>query len=218
MKNLKSPKCKCGKTKNPNGNCDGSHANLRSNFFKTTMGIMLIALSVGLQSFTPNDTIKVKTSTVEWKGEKVVGSHEGTISLKSADLIYDNKKLKGGNFVMDMSTIVCTDLSGEYKNNLEGHLKSDDFFGVQKFPTSSLTIKKVSKVKDNRYNISAKLTIKGVSKTIDFIAEEVKNKLNATIKIDRTDFDIRYGSGSFFENLGDNMIYDEFEIKVSLEI
>lgn len=179
---------------------------------------MLLALSVGLQSFTPNDTIKVKTSTVEWKGEKVVGSHEGTISLKSADLIYDNKKLKGGNFVMDMSTIVCTDLSGEYKNKLEGHLKSDDFFSVQKFPTSSLTIKKVSKVQDNRYNISAELTIKGISKAIDFTAEEVENRLNATIKIDRTDFDIRYGSGSFFENLGDNMIYDEFEIKLSLEI
>lgn len=218
MKNLKSPKCRCGKTKNPNGNCDGSHANPRSTFFKTTVALLAILLSVTFQSFTTNDNVKVKKSTVEWKGEKVVGSHEGTISLKSADLIYEKKNLKGGNFVMDMSTIVCTDLSGDYKNNLEGHLKSDDFFGVEKFPTASLNIIKVAKIKANQYKISAKLTIKGMSKTIEFTALEKNNSLNATLKIDRTDFNINYGSGSFFDNLGDKMIYDEFEIKVSLEI
>jgi polyisoprenoid-binding protein YceI len=218
MKNLKSPKCRCGKTKNPNGNCDGSHANTRSTFFKTTVALLAILLSVTFQSFTTNDNVKVKKSTVEWKGEKVVGSHEGTISLKSADLIYEKKKLKGGNFIMDMSTIVCTDLSGDYKNNLEGHLKSDDFFGVEKFPTASLNIKKVDKIKGDQYKISAKLTIKGISKTIEFTAVEKSNSFNAIIKIDRTDFNINYGSGSFFDNLGDKMIYDEFEIKVSLEI
>ena len=218
MKNLKSPKCRCGKTKNPNGNCDGSHTNPRSTFFKTTVALLAILLSVTFQSFTTNDNVKVKKSTVEWKGEKVVGSHEGTISLKSANLIYEKKNLKGGNFVMDMSTIVCTDLSGDYKNNLEGHLKSDDFFGVEKFPTASLNIKKVAKIKSDKYKISAKLTIKGMSKTIEFTAVEKNNSLNATIKIDRTDFNINYGSGSFFDNLGDKMIYDKFEIKVSLEI
>lgn len=218
MKNLRAPKCKCGKTKNPNGNCDGSHANLRNNTFKSTFGILIVLLGLFLQSFTVSDNLKVKKSSIKWKGEKVVGSHEGTIKLKSANLIFDDKKLKGGKFVMDMSSIVCTDLSGEYKSNLEGHLKSDDFFGVQKYPTSILEILKVTETKAGQYKINAKLSIKGVSKPISFTATQKKNIFNAVINIDRTEFGIKYGSGSFFDSLGDNMIYDEFEIKVNLSI
>ena len=218
MKNLRSPKCKCGKTQNPNGNCDGSHANLRNNTFKTTFGILVVLLGLFFQSFTVSDNLKIRKSSIQWKGEKVVGSHMGTIELKSANLVFDKERLKGGEFVMDMTSIVCTDLTGDYKNDLEGHLKSNDFFGVEKFPTSSLQILKVEETKKNQYKINAKLTIKGITKDIAFVAEQNDNILNAVINIDRTEFDIRYGSGSFFDSLGDNMIYDEFEIKVSLEI
>jgi len=218
MKNLRAPKCQCGNTKNPNGNCDGSHAKSRSYVSKIAFALTFVLSTFLFQSFTINDNVKVKNSTVEWKGEKVVGSHEGTISLKSSELIFKNNILDGGSFVMDMESITCTDLTGEYKGNLEGHLKSDDFFSVSKYPTSTLVITKVSKSSNGGYNVNAELTIKGITKSIDFVAQLKDNNLSATIIIDRTQFDVKYGSGSFFESLGDNMIYDDFEIKVLLEI
>tara|TARA_Y100000385_G_C13044780_1_gene616941 strand:- start:537 stop:1193 length:657 start_codon:yes stop_codon:yes gene_type:complete len=218
MKNLRSPKCQCGKTKNPNGNCDGSHANSKNSLSKIALVFALIFSAFTLQSFTSSDNVKVKNSSIEWKGEKVVGSHEGTIALKSSELIFKNNILKGGSFVIDMTTIACTDLKGEYKGKLEGHLKSDDFFSVSNFPTSKLVISKASKSSKDSYKVSAKLTIKGITKNIDFVAQIKGNKLSATILVDRTLFNVKYGSGSFFQNLGDNMIYDDFEIKVNLEI
>jgi polyisoprenoid-binding protein YceI len=218
MKNLKSPKCQCGKTKNPNGNCDGSHDNSKNSLSKIALVFALIFSAFTLQSFTSSDNVKVKNSSIEWKGEKVVGSHEGTIALKSSELIFKNNTLKGGSFVIDMTTIACADLTGEYKGKLEGHLKSDDFFSVSNFPTSKLVITKASKSSKESYKVSAKLTVKGITKNIDFVAQIKGNKLSATILVDRTQFNVKYGSGSFFQNLGDNMIYDEFEIKVNLEI
>ena len=218
MKNLRSPNCQCGKTKNPNGNCDGSHANSKNRLSKTALVFALIFSALTLQSFTSSDNVKVKNSSIEWKGEKVVGSHEGTITLKSSELIFKNNTLKGGSFVIDMTTIACTDLTGEYKAKLEVHLKSDDFFSVSNFPTSKLVITKASKSSKDSYKVSAKLTVKGITKNIDFVAQIKGNKLSATILVDRTRFNVKYGSGSFFQNLGDNMIYDVFEIKVNLEI
>jgi polyisoprenoid-binding protein YceI len=218
MKSLRTPKCKCGKTNDKNGNCDGSHANLRDKLSKVVLGLVLFLTAFVFQSFTTGDNVKVKSSSIEWKGEKVVGSHEGTIALKSAELIYKGKKLKGGNFVIDMTSITCTDLSGEYKGKLEGHLKSDDFFGVAKHPTSTLNITKVTSKSANNYSIDATLTIKGITKAINFDATTKGKKLSATINVDRTKYVIKYGSGSFFDSLGDNMIYDDFEIQVNLEI
>lgn len=218
MKNLRSPKCQCGKTKNPNGNCDGSHVNSKNSLSKIALVFALIFSAFTLQSFVSSDNIKVKNSSIEWKGEKVVGSHKGTIALKSSELIFKNNTLKGGSFVIDMTTIACTDLTGEYKDKLEGHLKSDDFFSVSSFPTSKLVITKASKSSKDSYKVSAKLTVKGITKNIDFVAQIKGNNLSATILVDRTLFNVKYGSGSFFENLGDNMIYDDFEIKVNLEI
>lgn len=218
MTDQRLPKCGCGKTKDVNGNCDGSHANKRSIGSKIILSLTLILATFTFQSFTVKDKVEVKNSTIEWKGEKVVGFHEGTIALKSSELFFENNTLKGGSFTMDMTTILCTDLSGEYKSNLEGHLKSDDFFSVSNFPTSKIVITEVSKSSNDNYNISAKLTIKGITQNINFIAKVKDNNLSATITLDRTKFNVKYGSGSFFENLGDNMIYDDFEIKVTLEI
>ena len=91
-------------------------------------------------------TIDTEKSMITWKGYKVTGSHEGIISIKSGHLNFDKDILTGGNFEIDMSTIIVTDLEGEYKGNLEGHLKSDDFFGVTKFPSASLNFTKVEPV------------------------------------------------------------------------
>ena len=156
--------------------------------------------------------MNVTNSNILWKGYKVTGSHEGTIALKSGNLIFDHNVLVGGVFNVDMSSLACTDLSGEYKNKLEGHLKSEDFFNTAKYPTSNLTFKKVNPTGKNAYNIEAEITIKGKKQMVSFNASVYGNKASAVLKVDRTKFDIKYGSGSFFDGLGDNLIYDEFDL------
>ena len=161
--------------------------------------------------------IKTDKSTVTWKGYKVTGSHYGSVSLKSGNLVFNEGKLTGGEFVMDMSTIVTDDLTGEYKGKLEGHLKSDDFFGVEKFPTASLVFTTVKSTGKNSYEVSGDLTVKGKTEPIKFDLSIYGNKATANLKIDRTKFDIRYGSTSFFDDLQDKAIYDEFDLVTDLE-
>ena len=76
--------------------------------------------------------IDASGSTIHWTAEKVTGAHEGNISLIDGNIEMEGDQIKGGSFTVDMTTIISTDLSGEYKNKLEGHLKSDDFFSVEK--------------------------------------------------------------------------------------
>lgn len=214
------PKCQCGKTKDPNGNCDGSHANKYKSLKNVALSIVVIFLGLTFQNFTSlkKNVVDVKTSSIQWKANKVVGSHEGEISLTSGELIYDDGNLVGGSFIIDMNSLICTDLSGEYKGKLEGHLKSEDFFSVETHATAGLVITNVQKVNSKKHTITADLTIKGITKSITFESNAEENKFAARIRIDRTQFDVKYGSGSFFDGLGDNMIYDEFELTVSLVI
>lgn len=223
MKNLfnlkKRNKCQCGKTKDPNGNCDGSHLDMKNALKSIVLIISILFSSISYAiTITPkNDKeINTKNSTVLWKGNKVTGSHEGVIKIKSGLLKFNKEELIGGEFEIDMNSLVCTDLSGEYKGKLEGHLKSDDFFGVTKFPTATLKIKKVIKQKGNIYECTADITIKGKTEVVQFNTTLNKNSATAKIKIDRTKFDVKYGSESFFDGLGDNMIYDEFDLNINL--
>ena len=223
MKNR--PKCACGQTADPQGYCDGSHAkNQQKKIMKQVKKTVLLSLSIlsllSLQSFrlekTNLNNQEVKQSNIEWKAYKVTGSHKGNVSLKSGSLAFENEKLVGGSFIMDMTSITCTDLDGEYKNKLEGHLKSDDFFGVSKYATSTLELVSVKSVGKNVYDVKGKLTIKQITKPISFKVSVYGKKTNASIKVDRTDFDIKYGSGSYFDDLADNLIYDEFDLIVDL--
>jgi len=161
--------------------------------------------------------IKSEESKVVWKGYKVTGSHEGTIALKSGFLTFDDDKLTGGEFVIDMTTIQNTDLEGNSKGKLEGHLKSDDFFGVVTFTTAILTFKEVKSTGKNSYAVTGDLTIKGKTNPITFVISIYGSKATASVKIDRTKFDVRYGSTSFFDNLKDKAIYDEFDLVTDLE-
>lgn len=161
--------------------------------------------------------IKLDKSKVVWKGYKVTGSHEGTIAIKSGSLTFDNSKLTGGEFVIDMTTINSTDLQGGGKDKLDGHLKSDDFFGVETFPTATLVFKKVTASGKNAYNVTGDLTIKGKTNPITFTISIYGNKATASLKVDRTKYDVRYGSTSFFDDLKDKAIYDEFDLVSDLE-
>ncbi|WP_111706791.1 YceI family protein [Lutibacter citreus] len=161
--------------------------------------------------------IKVENSKIVWKGYKVAGSHEGTIALKDGSLIFSEDKLVGGEFTINMNSITNTDLEGEYKGKLEGHLKSDDFFGVEKNPTATLVFKNVKLLGKNSYKIIGDLTIKGITNKVNFNFSIYGNKANASLKIDRSKFNVKYGSTSFFDNLKDKAIYDEFDLIVDLE-
>lgn len=182
--------------------------------------VLAVFTGVTTMASTPvdNEVKQVKTteSTVTWKGYKVTGSHHGTIALKSGSLIFDGDKLTGGEFVVDMPTLVSNDLQGEYKGKLEGHLKSDDFFGVEAHPTSKLVFTSVKATGKNSYEVTGDLTIKGKTNPVTFDISIYGNKATATMKVDRSLYDVKYGSGSFFDNLGDKTIYDEFDLVVDL--
>jgi polyisoprenoid-binding protein YceI len=161
--------------------------------------------------------IKVENSKLVWKGYKVTGSHEGVISIKSGHLVFDKDVLTGGRFEIDMPTISVTDLEGESKGQLEGHLKSNDFFGVEKFPIATLYFTKVKSLGKNAYKVTGDITIKGKTERVSFTVSVYGSKANVSLKIDRTKFDIRYGSTSFFDGLKDKAIYDEFDLVADLE-
>lgn len=188
---------------------------------KSTLSLVL-SVFTGLTAMasTPVDNevkqIKTSESTVTWKGYKVTGSHHGTIALKEGSLTFGGDKLTGGEFVVDMSTLVSNDLQGEYKGKLEGHLKSDDFFGVEAHPTSKLIFTSVKSTGKNSYEVTGNLTIKGKTNPVTFDISIYGNKATATMKVDRSLYDVKYGSGSFFANLGDKTIYDEFDLVVDL--
>ena len=189
---------------------------------KTFKNLWLIAIvAIFTFSFTTVNAqqkeIKIANSKVIWKGYKVTGSHEGTINLKSGFLNFDANKLTGGEFVMDMTSLIVTDLEGEYKGKLEGHLKSDDFFGIENFPTASLVFNEVKSTGKNSYSVTGDLTIKGKTNPVTFSISFYGNKATASLKVDRTKFDVKYGSASFFDDLKDKAIYDDFDLVTDLQ-
>src|SRR5436189_2533618 len=104
--------------------------------------------------------VLVEKSKITWIGKKMTGQHEGTVNFKDGALVFKGNKLKGGSFTVDMNSLTATDLQGEYQGKLNGHLKNDDFFATDKFPTSTLTFKKIADKGNNTYAVTADLTIK----------------------------------------------------------
>jgi polyisoprenoid-binding protein YceI len=166
--------------------------------------------------------VDIAKSTLNWKAEKITGFHEGTLGLKSGNLMISNGKLTSGSFVINMNSMTCTDLTdAETNQKLIGHLKSEDFFNVSKFGEAIFAITKPVDISKSVTTVTGNLTIKGVTKPLTFKANVIKDGNSYifsanSIVVDRTLYDIRYGSGSFFDNLGDKMIYDEFLIHLKL--
>jgi polyisoprenoid-binding protein YceI len=156
-------------------------------------------------------------STISWVGKKVTGQHNGTVNFKEGYLTFKKNKVTGGNFTVNMTSLTTTDLTGEYQGKLNGHLKADDFFGTDKFPTASLNFKKIKPKSSSLYVVTADLTIKGITKPVTFDLTVKGNTASSTFNINRTVYDIKYGSKSFFDSIGDNAIDDEFELKVNLK-
>lgn len=161
--------------------------------------------------------VNVEKSSVEWFGKKVGGKHHGEIQLRSGYLEVQGDRITDGLMVVDMNSIQNTDLEKEETNQkLVGHLKSDDFFGVEKFPTSTLVITESTKFTDGKATVSGEITIKGATEPISFDVEKKENTYTAKLSIDRSKFDVRYGSPSLFNNLGDKAIDDIFILEVQL--
>lgn len=193
--------------------------------------IAFSALAVVLSSFNSikpaADVYKVDTrsSVLEWYAAKVTGKHNGTILL-SGGTIEVNKGKITGSFDIDMTTIEDKDIANpEYKGKLENHLKGPDFFGVKEFPASKFVLTEVTPLKTTgaggvTHHVKGLLTIKDKTNEISFDAnikiEGGKASCSGSAVVDRSKFDIKYGSKTFFADIGDKMIYDEFTLKFNV--
>lgn len=162
-------------------------------------------------------TTNLAVSTIEWKGYKPTGSHTGTISIKEGDLKLVDSKISGGSFVIDMTSL--KDSEGSAK--LEGHLKSADFFEVETYPTSNFEITGMEDI-NGKTMLSGNLTLKGATNNVTFPVtvnhqDETLTLESEIFTIDRSKWNVKYGSKSFFDNLGDKFINDDIELKVTVK-
>ena len=155
-------------------------------------------------------------SNIDWVGKKVTGAHNGTIAIKEGEIILNDGKLTGGRFTIDTTSIKILDVTDPATNaQFYGHLASEDFFSSEKYPEAFLDITSVS-----GNHVEGDLTIKGIMHPVGFdVMVNIKdNVLTATAKlvIDRTKYGMRFRSGNFFKDLGDTLIYNDFELNVSI--
>lgn len=195
---------------------------------KKTLGLILGIVVAASTAFATNGDkttsyeIDTKGSKVIWTAGKITGSsHTGHISIAEGTIHVKGKSVSSASLNIDLNSIVCTDIENEeYNKKLVGHLKSDDFFSVEKNPNAGFEITSVKKLSGSEHTVVGKLSIKGITNEISFPAKinVSGGKVTAygTAKIDRTKWNIKYGSASFFKGLGDKTINDEFEVKFEL--
>ena len=183
-------------------------------FITITLTLTSIAFSYS-QSLTANQT----QSIIRWHGEELTGkSHFGNLSFKKGQIELQDGLIIGGTFVVNMTSLSVEDLSGGAKSRLEGHLRSDDFFSVDKYPEATLKITQKAKVEGDVQKLYGELTIKGIKHSVDFtIILGDKKTAIANLTFDRSKYNVRFRSGSFFENLGDKLILDDIRMEVSLQ-
>ncbi len=178
---------------------------------------LLVKEEVKVEKTAMVNNVDLTTSLMTWKGTKPTGAHDGTVALKSGALVVENGVLKEGEFVIDMSTIKNLDMAGsEGAGKIEGHLKAPDFFDIAVYPTATFTITSVLEVEGN-LAVTGNLTIKDVTKSISIPAnisteDGVTTFTSDVFNIDRADFNVKYGSKKWFENLKDKFIDDIIEM------
>ena len=181
------------------------------------------------ESTSEKFTVNISESTIEWKGFKPTGTHNGTIRLDNGVLKTDDGKLQSGTFLIDMNTISVTDLeAGDGKEDLESHLKGsvegkeNHFFDVSKFPTAAFEITATESLAAGKTRLSGNLAIKGQKHNISFPVNITNEGDQMTIEsesftIDRTKWNVNYGSKSVFDDLGDRFINDDIELKIIIK-
>jgi polyisoprenoid-binding protein YceI len=193
------------------------------------MRLILLVIGVIYSFVVSSQDIKKKyaadpaTSKIEWTGKKLTGEHYGEIKLASGNLIFSKEKISEGAFEMDMTNINCTDITDTKSNKrLVDHLKSEDFFSVKRYPLSRFTITSVSCKSENECDITGNLTIKDKTNSLTFPVklkrENEKIVAKAIMTFDRSKYDVKFGSQSFYENLGDKLVYDDVDISITLTL
>lgn len=157
-------------------------------------------------------------STLVWTGREVsTSSHYGTINFTSGQFEIADGLISQGEFLVDMTSINVQDLTGGSKERLEGHLRSDDFFSVESFPTAHLYISSSEVISNGKWMVNGFLTIKDISHPVLFEMANTEDGWNANLVFDRSKYNVKFRSGTFFENLGDKLIYDDIELKINLK-
>jgi len=192
--------------------------NLKEMKTKNLALAVIIALS-GNILFAQKLDVNAEKSSIKWLGKKLTYSHDGNVMLKNGFLELKDDQIVAGEFVVDMTSITNTDIEDESRNQrLVGHLKSDDFFGVEKYPTATFVVGQSSKFIDGKANLTGDITIKDNTESINFEVLRSGKEYTARVDIDRSKFDVRFGSDSFFDNLGDNAIADIFTLDIKLVV
>ncbi|MDP6821386.1 MAG: YceI family protein [Candidatus Marinimicrobia bacterium] len=170
-----------------------------------------------------NYTVNVDSSTIKWTGKEITtDSHYGTLGLKQGAVEVSTAGIVSGNVVVDMNSIQCLDMTGRGKTKLEGHLRSDDFFGVQSYPEAALNFTSLSAETSGEIHFAGDLTIKNITHPITFsgLIHQSGNNYSATINFsfDRTLYDVKYRSGKYFKDLGDKLILDDIDISAKIAV
>jgi polyisoprenoid-binding protein YceI len=162
--------------------------------------------------------IKLDESSLVWTGREVsTSSHYGSINFTSGQFEIADGLISQGEFLVDMTTINVQDMTGGSKERLEGHLRSDDFFSVESFPTAHLYISSSEVISNGKWMVNGFLTIKDISHPVLFEMANTEDGWNANLVFDRSKYNVKFRSGTFFENLGDKLIYDDIELKINLK-
>ena len=195
---------------------------------KTTILYAIFFFFLGTVTVFSQKDVKYKISPgkslVKWNAKKVTGEHSGLINVKHGYVLGNGTTISGGTVFINMQSIVNLDLEDENdKKKLIEHLKSEDFFNTKKFGEAIFKIYQLTPLKDQElytHSIEGSLTLKGRTHPLTFPikVEYKKDKIyiEGQTEVDRTLYDIRYGSGKFFDNLGDNLIYDTFTIDFNI--
>lgn len=184
---------------------------------------LLLTITMIVSTFvfgqSQNYTANLEKSNIRWYGEELTGkTHYGNLSFKDANIKVQDGVITSGSFVVDMTSLSVEDLSGGGKARLEGHLKSDDFFSIEKHTEANLKITQKAKVEEGVQTLFGDLTIKGIKHPVEFtMTLSDNNSAVAALTFDRSKYDVRFRSGSFFENLGDKLILDDIRMEVKLQ-
>lgn len=184
---------------------------------------MLIVASLLMPGLTAQEfKADLAKTNLTWEGKGVGKSHTGTVKLKAGTLMLKAGIPDNGLFVFDMTSLVNTDLSGNMADRLIGHLASDDFFGVETYPEVKFKVLGSKALDGGKLLVKGELTIKGKTNPIEFTSEVMKSgdsyMFKGSVEVDRSLFDVKYGSGKFFENLGDKAINDIFTLDFDLYV